>query len=62
MLSQAIRSLVFGSPREMNVDDIQRVIAQFGDSAKLAADSGFRGVEVHAAHGYLIGEFNSNAS
>jgi 2,4-dienoyl-CoA reductase-like NADH-dependent reductase (Old Yellow Enzyme family) len=58
LVSRAIRSLVFGSPREMTVDDIQRVIAQFGASAKLAADSGFKGVEIHAAHGYLLGEFS----
>lgn len=57
LISKAIRSLVFGSPREMTVNDIQMVIDQFRDSAKLAADSGFRGVEIHAAHGYLLGEF-----
>lgn len=60
LVSRAIRSIVFGSPREMTVDDIQNVIGQFGDSAKLAADSGFRGVEIHAAHGYLLGMFDSS--
>jgi 2,4-dienoyl-CoA reductase-like NADH-dependent reductase (Old Yellow Enzyme family) len=59
LISRAIRSLVFGTPKEMTVDDIQNVITQFGNSAKLAAESGFRGVEIHAAHGYLIGEFSS---
>jgi len=57
LISKAISSLVFGCPREMTVDDIQMVIDQFGDTAKLAADSGFKGVEIHAAHGYLLGEF-----
>lgn len=56
LFSRAIRSLVFGSPREMTADDIQTVITQFGDSAKLAVDTGFRGVEIHAAHGYLLGK------
>jgi 2,4-dienoyl-CoA reductase-like NADH-dependent reductase (Old Yellow Enzyme family) len=59
LISKAISSLVFGTPREMTVDDIQMVVNQFGDSAKLAADSGFRGVEIHAAHGYLLGEYRS---
>jgi hypothetical protein len=59
LISRTISSLVFGTPREMTVDDIQMVVHQFGDSAKLAADSGFRGVEIHAAHGYLLGEFQS---
>jgi 2,4-dienoyl-CoA reductase-like NADH-dependent reductase (Old Yellow Enzyme family) len=57
LISRGIRSLVFGSPREMTADDINRVIDQFGNSAQLAADSGFKGVEIHAAHGYLLGEF-----
>lgn len=59
LISRAVRSLIFGNPRQMTVDDIQRVIAQFGDSAKLAAGSGFKGVEIHAAHGYLLGELQS---
>jgi 2,4-dienoyl-CoA reductase-like NADH-dependent reductase (Old Yellow Enzyme family) len=57
LISRAVRSLIFGNPREMTVDDIQRVIDQFRDSAKLAAGSGFKGVEIHAAHGFLLGEF-----
>jgi 2,4-dienoyl-CoA reductase-like NADH-dependent reductase (Old Yellow Enzyme family) len=53
--ARTARSLVFGSPREMTTEDIQKLIEQFGDVAKLAADSGFKGVEIHAAHGYLLG-------
>lgn len=53
--ARAIRSLVFGSPREITVEDIQKLVDQFGDVAKLAAESGFKGVEIHAAHGYLLG-------
>jgi 2,4-dienoyl-CoA reductase-like NADH-dependent reductase (Old Yellow Enzyme family) len=37
--------------------DIERVIRQFVDTARLMADAGFSGVELHGAHGYLIGMF-----
>lgn len=47
--------LVFGVPREMTVQDIERVIRQFVDTARLMADAGFSGIELHGAHGYLIG-------
>ncbi len=40
-------------------DEIREVIEHFGRSARHAADGGFDGIEVHAAHGYLIHEFLS---
>ena len=38
-------------------DEIREVVEYFGRSARHAADAGFDGIEVHAAHGYLIHEF-----
>ncbi|KAL1971003.1 hypothetical protein VTN77DRAFT_2837 [Rasamsonia byssochlamydoides] len=52
--------LAFGSPREMTVADIERVVRRFVDTARLMADSGFAGVELHAAHGYLLTQFLSS--
>lgn len=52
-----IRCLVFGSPREMTQADIDIVTQHFIDTAKLMADSGFAGIELHGAHGYLIDQF-----
>ena len=49
-------------PREMTLDDISRVTAQFQDSAKRALRAGFRIVELHAAHGYLFHSFLSPLS
>ncbi len=49
-------------PREMTEEDIQRVIAAFGQSAARAARAGFDVVELHAAHGYLIHQFHSPLS
>lgn len=49
----------FKPPREMTQADIERVIALFAQAARLARDVGFDGIELHAAHGYLINQFLS---
>jgi 2,4-dienoyl-CoA reductase-like NADH-dependent reductase (Old Yellow Enzyme family) len=54
LLAKFVRWLVFGAPREMTVEDIKRVIDLFVDTARLMADSGFAGVQLHGAHGYLL--------
>lgn len=46
-------------PREMTVDEIHEFVEQFGDAAARAKKAGFDGVELHCAHGYLLGEFLS---
>lgn len=47
------------APREATGDDIARVIVQFRDAAVRAHRAGFHGVELHGAHGYLLGQFLS---
>lgn len=42
---------------EMTQEDIQDVIRAYADAAKAAMELGFDGVEIHAAHGYLIDQF-----
>ncbi|WP_211218787.1 oxidoreductase [Laribacter hongkongensis] len=44
----------FDMPRTMTEADVQDVIARFVRTAQLAEQCGFTGVQVHAAHGYLI--------
>ncbi|MQA40208.1 NADH:flavin oxidoreductase/NADH oxidase family protein [Rugamonas aquatica] len=49
----------FSTPREMSENDIADVKRRFVRTAQLAKEFGFNGVEVHAAHGYLISQFLS---
>ena len=46
-------------PREMNREDMDRVTAQFVAAVERAARCGFDMVELHGAHGYLLGSFLS---
>ena len=48
-----------GAVRAATVDDLARVIEQFGDAAARAQDAGMDGVEIHGAHGYLLTQFLS---
>jgi len=50
------------TPREMTVDDIDRVVAQFAAAADRALQAGFEVLELHMAHGYLLHEFLSPLS
>lgn len=49
----------FSTPREMTSDAIAEIIARFARAAQLAEQAGFTGVEIHAAHGYLLSQFLS---
>ena len=49
----------FGKPRAMTEDDIGDVIARFARTAAVLKAAGFDGVQLHAAHGYLLSQFLS---
>lgn len=50
---------LFGQPRAMSEEDIQSVIKKFVSGAKTCKESGFTGIQFHAAHGYLLSQFLS---
>ena len=52
----------YATPQAMNEGDIEMVIEAFRLAAQRAAASGFKAVEVHSAHGYLLHEFLSPLS
>ncbi|CAA7601838.1 flavin oxidoreductase / NADH oxidase family [Acididesulfobacillus acetoxydans] len=48
-----------GLPRELNHEEIAQIIESFAEAARRVKEAGFDGVEIHAAHGYLLNQFFS---
>lgn len=56
----AVRMMgLFGRPRELSGGEIDAIVGGFGRAARLCAEAGLDGVQVHAAHGYLLAQFLS---
>ena len=47
----------FGEPIALNEDEILNLVSRFAAAAASARDTGFTGVQLHAAHGYLLSSF-----
>jgi len=51
-----------GLPKELTVQEIDKVVADFKAAAQRAHKAGFKVIEIHGAHGYLLNEFLSPLS
>lgn len=49
----------FAKPRPLKEDEIFSLIERFANAARISKKAGFTGVQIHAAHGYLISQFLS---
>lgn len=58
-LDMGKHSGLFEQPKAMTEDEIEDVIARFVTTATLAKRAGYDGVQIHAAHGYLLAQFLS---
>jgi 2,4-dienoyl-CoA reductase-like NADH-dependent reductase (Old Yellow Enzyme family) len=54
-----IPGVKYGKPRAMSTEEIKDTIERFVFVGKIAKDTGFTGIQIHSAHGYLISEFLS---
>jgi 2,4-dienoyl-CoA reductase-like NADH-dependent reductase (Old Yellow Enzyme family) len=46
-------------PKELNKEEINKIVQQFASAAQRVKKAGFDGVEIHSAHGYLLNQFFS---
>ncbi|EOO04171.1 putative nadh oxidase protein [Phaeoacremonium minimum UCRPA7] len=52
----------FGKPRAATREDINGVIEGFAHAAEFLENAGFDGIQLHAAHGYLLAQFLSRST
>ena len=52
----------FGKPRALTEDEILDLVQRFAKVAVIARETGVTGVQIHAAHGYLISSFLSGVT
>ena len=58
-LDMGKHSNLFSQPNPMTEIDIKELIQRFVTTASRAVKAGFNGIQIHAAHGYLLSQFLS---
>lgn len=51
-----------GEVEPMTIDRIKEIVHKFGEAAGRAVEAGFKMIEIHGAHGYLVSQFLSKYS
>ncbi|KAL5499170.1 hypothetical protein ACEPAH_1688 [Sanghuangporus vaninii] len=59
LLTRVANAALFQRARAMSEQDVKKTVHDFVRGARLAYESGFDGIQIHAAHGYLIAQFIS---
>ncbi|ORY92927.1 hypothetical protein BCR35DRAFT_274072 [Leucosporidium creatinivorum] len=58
-VGKVIGEIVWGTPEAMTEEEIWEVVEGFVQGARVAKETGWEGVQIHASHGYLIAQWLS---
>lgn len=58
-VGKVIGEVVWGTPEAMTESEIWEVVEGFVQGARVAKETGWEGVQIHASHGYLIAQWLS---
>jgi len=57
-----VMGMTFAKPRAASQEDIDAIVDGFAHSAEYLDKAGYDGIELHAAHGYLLAQFLSQST
>ncbi|MFO8068418.1 MAG: NADH:flavin oxidoreductase/NADH oxidase family protein [Alkalibacterium sp.] len=51
---------LFSKPRALTTEEVKELVERYIKTAQIAKKAGFKGVQIHGAHGYLVSQFLSS--